>query len=316
MEDKERFRELNNKIDEFLTFYDAAFDTRKIWDECNVRTTAGKNNVWHVLNGKVKAELLEFKYGKYRKVDKTRRVIDFKKADSKNYMPLKFPKSLIDDTTFGLEKLVRLFPKSIIVIAGTKGGSKTALCLNFARENMNSPELSDYFCNGNKDVLPYTEEPMVAYFTNELSPEELKDRLEGFEEDLDMWNIIPIEKYDNFADQIYPNKINIIDALEVNIEAYRVADLIDAIHQKLDRGIAIIAMHKNPNADYAAGGIYSAKKARLYLVIQDHILLVKHAKKTLSGQTAEGRKWRFKLVNGAKYCQIEEVITDSNNKEW
>ncbi len=305
-ENNETYKELSHKIDGWLASFDSPFDTEKIWRQFNVITREGKANVWKILNERREAETLEFKYGKYRKIDKTLKVIDFKRADTKNWLPIKWPKAILGQSTFGLEHLVRIFPKSIVVVAGPKGGCKTAWLLNLARENMNSPELSDYFCSSDKEALPFTEEPMVYYFTNELSPEEFADRLESFGEGLDNWNIVPIEQYDNFADVIQPNKINIIDALEINVEAYRVADLIDDIHKKLDRGVAFIAMHKNFNAEYAAGGIYSAKKARLYLIIQGNTLFVKHAKKTVDGETAEGKRWTFKLVDGAKFTSILE----------
>ena len=308
-ENNERYKELSHLIDQWLETFDAPFDTEKVWRQFNVVTRKGKQNVWTALDERVKSGILEIKFGKYRKLDKTRKKLNFRGVNTKNFVPLKFPKALIGDTTFGLGELVRLFPKSIIIVAGTKGGTKTAFCLNLIRENMNSPELSEYFCNGDAESKPYTEEPMIAYFTNELSDEEFTDRLECFEDDMSMWNIIAEERYNNFADVIYPNKINIIDALEQNTEAYIVDDLIDAINQKLEKGIAIIAMHKNFSAEYAAGGIYSAKKARLYLILQENTLFVKHAKKTAAGQTAEGRKWSFKLVNGAKYTNIWEVFT-------
>lgn len=306
-EKSETYKELSHKIDEWLEKFDAPFDTEKIWRQFNVITRAGKANVWKILDERVKGEVLEFKYGKYRRIDTTRKFIDFRGADTKNWLPLKYPKALLGDSTFGLEDLIRLFPKSVVIVAGPKGASKTALMLNWARENMNSPELSDYLCRNN-DAKPYTEEPIVAYFSNELGEEELADRLESFGEGFEVWNILAEERYNNFADVIYPNKINFIDALEVNIEAFRCADLIDAIHKKLKRGIAIIAMHKNAAAEYAAGGIYTAKKARLYLIIQGNTLLVKHAKKTLEGKTAEGKRWSFKLVDGAKFVNIQEIV--------
>ena len=307
-EDNETFKELSHQIDEWLSRFDAFFDTEKVWRQFNVITRKGKSNVWKILDERVGAGTLEFRFGKYRKKDTTRKFLNFRTADTKNFVPLKFPKSLLDNTTFGLEDLVRLFPKSIIVLGGTKGAAKTGWLLNFIRENMNSPELSDYFCNGDPDAKPYTEEPMIAYFTNELSDEELADRLESFGDDMDSWNFIPEERYSNYADVIYPNKINIIDALEQNTEAYIVADLIDAIHQKINKGVVIIAMHKNANAEYAAGGIYSAKKARLYLIIQGNTLFVKHAKKTVEGKTAEGKRWKFHLTDGVKFSNIEEYF--------
>ena len=308
-ENNETYKELSHKVDEWLVTYDAPFDTEKVWRQFNVITRDGKSNVWKVLAERVKNGVLDFKIGKYRRIDKTRNIIQFKTANTKNFVPVRYPKSLLGNSTFGLEGLVRLFPKSIVILAGTKGGAKTAFLLNLIRENMNLPELSEYFCNGS-EALPYTEEPMVAYFTNELSAEELADRLESFGEGLDDWNIIAEERYANYADVIYPDKVNIIDALEQNTEAYIVADLIDAIHQKLKKGIAIIAMHKNANAEYAAGGIYSAKKARLYLVIQGNSLLVKHSKKTVDGQTAEGKKWTFHLTDGTKFVNICEAIDE------
>ncbi len=308
IENIERYKDLSRQVDEWLVTYDAPFDTEKIWRQFNVKTRGGKQNVWKICDERVNAGILEFKHGRYRKINNERKLINFRGADTKNFVPINFPKALIGNSTFGIESIVRLYPKSIIILAGVKGGTKTGFCLNLARENMNSPALARYLYNGNAEG--YCQEPMVAYFSNELSSEELADRLESFGDDMDMWNIIAEERYSDFADVIYPDKINIIDALEVNMEAYRVADLIDSIHQRLNKGVAFIAMHKNYNAEYAAGGIYTAKKARLYLILQNNTLKVKHSKKTVDGARAEGRAWSFKFVNGAKYTNILELNLD------
>ena len=137
IENNETYKELARKIDEWLATFDTWFDTEKVWRQYNVITREGKQNVWKILDERVKGGKLEFKYGKYRKIDTTRKLIDFRGADTKNWLPLQFPKALLGNSTFGLENLVRLFPKSIVIVAGTKGGAKTALLLNWARENMN-----------------------------------------------------------------------------------------------------------------------------------------------------------------------------------
>jgi len=62
------------------------------------------------------------------------------------------------------------------------------------------------------------------------------------------WNFTAEERSSNFADVIRPNCINIIDYMELSGDFYMVAEYLRQLHDKLDGGIAIVALQKDPKA--------------------------------------------------------------------
>lgn len=161
--------------------------------------------------------------GCYRLVDRGAEELKWWKADTSKTMSIHLP--------LDLHNLVKFFPKTVIIVASLPNAGKTAFLLNVALLN--------------KDAFP------VTYFSTEMSLEELKDRLDKFVElrminNINEWRKISFKsRFNNFHNVIDPNGLNIIDYLDITSDAYTIHDRINEIFQKLDRGLAVIAIQKN-----------------------------------------------------------------------
>lgn len=222
--------------------------------------------------------------GKFRRVDSQAPIIEWQEADASRTVDLKFP--------FGLEQWVAIYPKNIIVLAGSFNAGKTACCLDFIRLNQHRIELAD--------LLP------IEYFSSEMGAEEMKLRLSKFPES--DWAFNARERSTNFADVIKADKINIIDYLEVTTDFYLVAEEISAIYNKLHKGIALITVQKKRGAELGRGAEFSAEKPRLYISLDNGLLTIVKAKNWKIPETnPNGMKFSFQLVDGCRFVNIQEV---------
>lgn len=214
----------------------------------------------------------------YRMADNQAPVIDWQSADISNIVPVKWP--------FQLEDWVTIYPKNIIVIAGTFNAGKTAFCLNFIAQNQHRVELSH--------LLP------IEYFNSEMGPEEMKLRLSKFK--VSDWSFVARERSSKFAKVINPNRINVIDFLEITDNFYLVAQEISEIFDKLDRGICLIAIQKKTGATMGRGAEFSLEKPRLYLSLDpSELTIIKGKNWAVEGINPNNQKFRFKLIQGYKF---------------
>ena len=168
----------------------------------------------------------------------------------------------------GIHEFYITFPKSICIVAGEPDAGKTAWLLNCAAKNMDNYN--------------------IYYFSSEMGGIELRNRLSKFKVPLEAWRkVYWKERSSNFADVIEPDDVNIIDFLEVHDEFYKVGGLIKDIHDKLNKGIALIALQKNPGRDWGLGGMRSIEKARLYLAME----------RTGQMKIVKAKNWRNETVN-------------------
>ena len=237
--------------------------------------------------------------GAYRKVDTTALIMDWQSADPKNIVSLKFP--------FGLEQFVKIFPKSILIVAGSKNEGKSLFMYDFTLKNMYHPLGIDLY-------------------NSETGREQMKERLDNF--DVEIPNPAPFrvfERYDNFADCIDPNRISVIDYLDLDSEVYMVGAEINHIFQKLDKGIAIIALQKPPSQtlyvkgvkktisrDLAYGGGFTSKRAVLYLSLDSHILKIVFCKNKADAKiNPNNMRWSFSVNdNGTKFLDIKRFYEE------
>lgn len=225
------------------------------------------------------------KSGQYRKVNKQTEKIDFLNA-SGEMLDLKWP--------FGIEKLCGIMPKNIVVVTGSPDTGKTAFLLDFIRRNMDKHE-----CH---------------YFSSEMGALELKSRLSKFPQlPLESWKFNPVERSSNFADVIHPNAINVIDFMEIHQDFYLIGQWIKDVFDKLNKGIAIIAIQKNTGkgVDIARGGVGSLEKPRLYISLSNnpHTLKIVKAKNWINDMVnPNGLFMRYKIVGG---CQFKKEKTAS-----
>ena len=147
----------------------------------------------------------------------------------------------------GLNDMVEIMPKNLIVFAGSQNAGKTALMLNIMRDNMHNHK--------------------VRYLSSEMGANEFKSRLSMFDMPIDAWKFEAYERTANFADVIDPNAINIIDYLEIGDAFYQIGNEMAGIFDSLDNGIAIIAIQKDHNMPLGRGGSFSMEKPRLYCTV-------------------------------------------------
>lgn len=211
--------------------------------------------------------------GCYRVIDKDAKKLNFI-AKTEDALDLKWP--------FDIEDYIKIYPKSIIVVAGVPNAGKTALLLNFIEMNMFNHEIN--------------------YFSSEMGNTELKERLLKFERSIDSWKFQAFERASDFSDLISPDAINVIDYIEIYEEHYKIGLYIKEIFDKLDKGIAIIALQKKPGSSYGVGGIASLEKARLYLTMDSHALKIEKGKNwTDAGINPNGLILNYKLVQGCHF---------------
>lgn len=238
-------------VTEWVESVRGTFDIKDIFYEVGIETPENKKKLRVYLSRLEERETLVYLGGnRYRKRDMKAEKIEWEKADPTKTIPLKFP--------FNEQEFCQIYPKSIIIVAGSKNTGKTEYLYTFLKLNIGK--------------FP------IDLFNSETSPEQMKGRFlshgitssEGFD---------VYERYDNFADVIHPNRISIIDYLDLNSEVYLVGTEIDQIFRKLKTGVAIIGLQKPPpssflmkngekkiiDRDLAYGGGFTAKRAALYL---------------------------------------------------
>jgi hypothetical protein len=250
-------------IEQWITLVRGKFCVRDIWNEVGIQSTEGKQYLRVILGRLEDRGVISVNGGPgyYRKTDNTANVVDWQKADIERVLPLRFP--------FGLEQYVKVYPKSIIIVAGGKNAGKTAWMYNFIMLNMlNFP---------------------IDLFNSETGPEQMKERFEPLN--------IPVpapftvyERYDHFSEVIDPNRIAVIDYLDMNSEVYLVGTEIDALFRKTASAV-VIGLQKPPptvtfikgvkkiiDRDLAYGGGFTAKRAVLYVSMSDNKLKLVYVK--------------------------------------
>ena len=280
---RESEKSLAEAIREWVLLTPGDFSVTDADRELGLLTRADKNNRAKVIERLVREGLITRvgqKRGWYRLIERDSQVLDWRNADCSHVFDIRWP--------FELEQLVNIFPKNIIVVAGASNAGKTAFLLNVIRMNMAHHRM--------------------IFFSSEMGPEELKLRLQKFEGvNLGDWNFEAYERNSNFADAIQSDAVNIIDYLELSGEkTFLVGDEIRAIFDRLNKGLAIIALQKKKGAEYGRGAEFSLEKARLYLAMDAGELKVIKAKNwgpeaRQTGQNPNGKIFKFSLVNGCRF---------------
>ena len=251
-------------VEEWISLVKGKFNVRDIWSEVGIDSPEGKTHLRVILSRLETKGIISANGGggTYRKLDTEATVIAWQQADPQNTVSLELP--------FGEHEMAKVYPKSIIIVAGTKNAGKTAYLYNCIKLNMDKFE--------------------VDLYNSETSPEQMHERFSP----LDIPYPAPFtvyERYDNFADVIHPDHVSVIDYLDLNSEVYLVGSEIDAIFRKLRNGVAIIGLQKPPpvityikgvkkliDRDLAYGGGFTAKRAILYITMGDNKLKLLYVK--------------------------------------
>lgn len=167
----------------------------------------------------------------------------------------------IDDTCFdvdlplGLNQMINLPPKCIVIIAGTSNAGKTAFVLELLKHNL---------------YKPYKK----LYMMSEMGPSEYVQRVKKINcGDIATWNEKVMSAsisscFDGPIMQHNPDGLTIVDFLEEKDgEYYKITSDIRSIYDALGNGVAVLALQKHSKAEVGRGGEGTTEKARLYLTI-------------------------------------------------
>lgn len=227
------------------------------WDAPEIRKALSQK-LWNDAT-RLAEPILEKNNKAFRLVDKTLEEIDWEGANIDDVYKIKMPYDLITNESFSFEDYLYIPPGALIVIAGASNAGKTTWLLNMMVRNMDDFE-------------------DVVYFTSELSGVAIKRRLNPFEEwyELRKGDGKPkfkvFDRESNFHDAIkpkYSNALVFVDYLDVNNEAeyYKMKPYLKRIKRSMLRGVAVVALQKNPNVDDAFGGKNLRSDADLYIAM-------------------------------------------------
>lgn len=251
-------------------------------------TDKAKSNVRQALARMVneaKIQHVPRRYGRYRKIEVLANPIDVMGIVAEPldlYLPL------------GLDKLVYLYPKSIIVCSGSSNRGKTTLALDMVKGNMTNND--------------------VRYFFTEGGAEELKARLVQHEDvAIEDWTMLAFEHNGCPADVIEPDAINVYDYLHVGDQFWMIDELLNDIHKKLNKGIAFINIQKSKFKELGDGGEFGLRIPRLYFTLnpnpsadyndphcQHVVARIAKAKGWKAGLNPDGRILPFSIRDGWK----------------
>lgn len=286
------YKQIHEEVDEFLRLVgDRTFNVRKIDSQYNYGSRQAKRYRWQILDEYVKSKKLErLDVDKFRLFDDELKEVDWQGADVTHLIELEYP--------LGIEKYVKTYHGSVAVVAGTPGSGKTAFMEHFVLKNMYHPM-------------------GVSMFNNDMSPEEIKERM--INAGIHIPTPPPFRIYDrdcNFADVVKPDGINVIDYLDLNSDLYMIGDEIEKIYRRVKEGggFALIGIQKKPNQDIAIGGIFTWKRPKLYFsmdIVRDgseicHKLKIVKARGRINPKVnPNGMEWKFKLIGGIKFWVVE-----------
>ncbi len=280
---------ITEQVHDFVLTTKGNFSTTEAYNYLGLTTRDNKKKVVVVLGRLLKDGVIVragTKNGIFRRLDEECTRLDITKADT-SIFPIMWP--------MGIETYAEVMPHNVIILAGESNTGKTAFLLNVVHMNMTGP-------------VP------INYFSCEGGAAEMLVRVNLFENtSADQWKVNFFERYSDFADVIRPDEINIIDFLEIHEDFYRVGGMIKDIHDRLRKGIAIIAIQKDPGKDFARGGSGTIEKARLYITLKRdpkekvNICKIEKAKKwRLIDVNPNGLFMRYKLYHGAKFKESEK----------
>ena len=291
----------NDTVLQWVSLVSGNFNTRQMWAELNITTPESKSYLRVCLNRLVDSGVIAKTSvdGTFRRIDNEKKIIDWQAADLSKTLPIILP--------FGIHKICHIYPKSIIIVAGSKNQGKTSFLLECIKLNMSKF--------------------IVDLYNSETGPEQLKERLSPLE--------IPepapfnaYERYDNFADVIEPEHLSIIDYLDFNSEVYLVGTEIDKIFRKL-RCCAIIGLQKPPPSvtyikgvkkvierDLAYGGGFTAKRAVLYISLSSHRLKLVYVKTPANPRVnPDNMQWSYSFDENGYFTNIQRYYGDDTHND-
>ena len=260
--DKTSNREKNTKIlvRDFIISCDGQFSIDDVIRDCGLFSNK-RNSVKCALSDFVKEGLIErqgTRSGTYFPIRSTGlKMNDLIRNAKTDPVELKLP--------LAIDSILNTYNRNLIVIQGLSNAGKTAFILEIARLNRN------LFDN-------------IKYINTEMDASEIRDRVERRHIDLDdflsyveFFLVKSTHMSGAIRYEIEPNGLNLVDYLHLE-DATLMATEMDRIQERLDKGIAVVAIQKYLGKDMGYGGHGVKNRARLVIDLSKDIVTLKKVK--------------------------------------
>ncbi len=280
---EQRERSLSDEVREWVMTTTGNFLTTDVHKDLELTTRGDKKNLVVILERLRKEGVIDRhgdKRGCYRLRDSN---LDAMNIINPSGVPLDIQYPLY------LDALFVTLPRNIIVIAGEPDSGKTAFLLNFVKLNMEAFE--------------------IHYFNSEMGEMELRSRLSKFGAPClqDFQKVHWWERSSDFADVIQPDAVNVVDFLEITEDFWKIGTWIKQIHDRLRKGIAVIAIQKKRGAELGRGGQGTLEKPRLYLAMAPNRATIVKCKNWKDEEyNPNGQELTFKLIKGCEF-RVEKL---------
>jgi hypothetical protein len=284
--------EVRREIENFISLSGGhPFTSKQIDDQYNYATRRTKQYRSQILGELARDGIIkQLGANRFKALDGKLEELEWQAASVEDTVNLAWP--------LGLERYVKVYHQSIIIVAGSPGAGKTGFLYDLTLKNMGHPM-------------------GLVVLSNDMTSEEILERMIGAE--MEIPTPAPFKMWECFADfqdhpKFLPDGINVIDYLDLNSEVYMIGEEIEKIYRKLDRGIAIVAIQKRPGQQIGMGGVFSWKRAKLYLSLDTakemgdlfHKLeIVKARGRAKPEVNPRGMEFKYYLINGIKHIAKE-----------
>jgi len=293
-----RLTTLADEVKHFVLNSEGMFTIMDVLNELGVSSRVHRKNISEILRRLIDESMIERhggKYGQFRRIEDDFQPL--KTFDSEDTEPIElvFP--------LGIEQYGKFYQTNILVVAGDKSAGKTAFALEFATLNMDKHK--------------------IRYISSEFGAAELLNRLEKMDVEPEQWiKKIEFGQYmkSNMHDAIHPNRVNIVDFLEVEEgKFYMIGEQIKKCYQKLKKGICLVLLQKKRGNDRARGGDLTAEKARLYVTLGRYMIndrpkniaeIVYCKNWAMPEINPDGLKCEYKLGGGHFFKRITPWLPD------
>ena len=243
--------------------------------------------------------------GVYKVITKVEpvRVFDLNRQDRPPF-ELTFPRNFDTMMEMDFAEDIIIREGDIILIAGMSNFFKTGMCLNFCGENIDKhPVLM-----GNEyTIQTETGYDVAPRFYNRVKA--MSEWIQWTDSDgFDKFTLLPV--WDDYAEHIVKDKINIIDWINLPGEYYMISPLMEKIKKAVGRGIGVLVIQKNEGTTYGIGGGRTREFADLEILLDkfgDSDVLLTIGKVKEYTKSVIGKTYAFSSSKGVKIINFREV---------
>lgn len=308
-------RPMNKSLPEMVRSYldnygEIGFTKRDLNEACYAISLKDKNHISSILNNLLKSKKIQRRgRGEYVAVNTNMQLVNWEEEEGVcDEYPMYLP--------FGLNDLVSIAPRNVIVLEGATNAGKTAICMNVLHGSITK--------STNK----------AMYIFSEGGPQEIKRRITLAGMDFSAWKdgrIIASARTSTqhqIIEAHNPDGLTVVDFITPPQQDYfRLGFAIDEVHESLGHGVAFCCVQKRSDQAIGRGGEAIREKPRLsmtldllskeksYILASLRVVKCKTPKDLMNNP--DGMSVDFAVSHGCRLHQLTEwaYVKDADRKK-